>query len=438
MAPRKMRPGVQRKASSILDSAMVLSYSLTMRFVKIMAFSLVVALPCLSQTPTCAPSSTGLVGWWPGELDGLDAVGYQNGVLENGLTFAAGEVSQAFLFNTPDADLHVLASAVLDVGVGSGFTLEVWINPSDVEQTHPLLEWNDGTFWGVHFHIAPGQPFNDNPGPGELYANIVDSGGGWHQLSSPGGTVLSNVFQHVALTYDQASGLATIYRDGQIVGQGNLGSFTPLTSRDLYLGRRVAPSGEACSFAGLMDEASIYNRALSQSEIQAIYNAGSSGKCAVPFISGQPQGQVGYWGGSVSFIVRAAGAKPLTYLWSKDNALITGATNSILVLTNLSIGAGGNYSVVVSNSFGWVTSSNASLTVNPAGVSLGLYPGLSIQGTPGRNFGIQYTTNLRPDATWLTLTQITLTQPVQLWTDLNDNIANGVNPRRYYRVVPLP
>ena len=33
------------------------------------------------------------------------------------------------------------------------------------------------------------------------------------------------------------------------------------------------------TYGGLMDELSIYNRALSQSEIQAIYNAGSGGKC---------------------------------------------------------------------------------------------------------------------------------------------------------------
>jgi hypothetical protein len=38
----------------------------------------------------------------------------------------------------------------------------------------------------------------------------------------------------------------------------------------------------ANSFLGSIDELSVYNRALSQSEIQAIYNAGSGGKCPAP------------------------------------------------------------------------------------------------------------------------------------------------------------
>jgi len=36
------------------------------------------------------------------------------------------------------------------------------------------------------------------------------------------------------------------------------------------------------TFNGLLDEVSLYNRALSASEIQAIYVAGSGGKCVTP------------------------------------------------------------------------------------------------------------------------------------------------------------
>jgi len=151
-----------------------------------------------------------------------------------------------------------------------------------------LFEWNDGSFWGVHFHIAPGQPFNSNPGPGELYANIVSSDTSWHQLSSPGGVVATNVFQHVALTYDKASGVATIYCNGQIVGQQNIGSITPLTTENLYLGQRPAPITEQSGFVGLMDEPAIYNRALSSNEIAAIYLAGSAGKCTSATIPSGP------------------------------------------------------------------------------------------------------------------------------------------------------
>ncbi len=243
---------------------------------------------CATVATTCTPPASGIVGWWPAEANANDIAGTNHGTLQGGLGFAPGEVSQAFNFNPAQSGTAVFipASSILDVGAGAGFTLETWIKPTDVTHSHPMFEWNDLTYWGVHFNVEPG--------PGQLYANIPDSGGFWHQLSSASGVVVSNVFQHVALTYDKASGLATIYRNGQMVAQQNFGSFTPRTAgRALYLGRRPAPSGEQMTFAGAMDEPAVYNRALSSNEIAAIYLAGSAGKCmsippaapAVPAIS---------------------------------------------------------------------------------------------------------------------------------------------------------
>lgn len=190
-----------------------------------------------------------------------------------------------------------------------------------------------------------------------------------------------------------------------------------------------------------IDEISLYSRALTQAEIQSIYAAGSAGKCtgpAPPFILSQPQAQVGYWGRSVSFSVKASGTAPLTYQWYKDGFAIPWATNSSLVFPTVSITDGGSYySVIVSNDLGSVTSSNAFLSVNPAGVSLGLYAGLTIEGAVGNTYGIQYATNASPTAIWISLDQITLAQTVQVWMDTNANVAAG-SPRRFYRVVAIP
>ena len=50
-------------------------------------------------------------------------------------------------------------------------------------------------------------------------------------------------------------------------------------------------------FGGIIDEPSIYNRALSAGEIQSIYNAGSAGKCPVPppTCVSPPSGLIGWW-----------------------------------------------------------------------------------------------------------------------------------------------
>ena len=323
-------------------------------------FTLVVTT---NTPPDCKPVPAGIVSWWKGEGNAQDAVGTNNGIGLNGISYSAGEVGQAFVFGQTNSAVVVPASPSLDVGAGGGFTLEAWINPIDVTQMHPLFEWNDSNWWGVHFHIAPGQPSSGTPGPGQLYANIVDSYGGWHQLGSAGGVVTSNVFQHVALTYDKNSGVATIYCNGQIVCQQNLGSFTPLTSYDLYLGRRQAPSDETCSFLGSMDEAAVYNRALSSAEIQAVYQAGSAGKCAVPSIVQQPLNQTTVAGAGAALTVGMGGAGPFSYQWRFNGTNISGATNSTLTLANLHANQSGAYSVVVTTPDGTLTSSDATVTV---------------------------------------------------------------------------
>jgi plastocyanin len=63
--------------------------------------------------------------------------------------------------------------------------------------------------------------------------------------------------------------------------------------------------------------------------------------------------------------VTASGSQPLIYQWYYNaNTLLVGPTGPILILTNVQPSDAGSYSVVVSNTAGSVTSSNAVLTVN--------------------------------------------------------------------------
>jgi hypothetical protein len=114
------------------------------------------------------------------------------------------------------------------------------------------------------------------------------------------------------------------------------------------------------------------------------------------------------------------------------------ATNSSLVLTNLEMSAGGDYWVDVCNSLGCVTSASARLVVNPAGISLGLYPGVTVDGVVGRTYGIQYTTNVTVTNLWTTLINFTLIQSVHLWIDTEADTTSGKQPKRFYRVIPIP
>jgi hypothetical protein len=91
-----------------------------------------------------------------------------------------------------------------------------------------------------------------------------------------------------------------------------------------------------------------------------------------PVITNQPVSQTVTVGGSVTLGVGVTGTAPLSYLWSRNGGGLAGATNSIYVLNNAQLtDSGAQFSCLVSNAYGMVTSSNAVVTViNPPGSTL--------------------------------------------------------------------
>ncbi len=82
-----------------------------------------------------------------------------------------------------------------------------------------------------------------------------------------------------------------------------------------------------------------------------------------PSIIVQPQSQVVAIGSNVSFTVTTSGSAPLCYQWLNNNTNLAGQNNSTLTLTNIQTNNIGNYQIIVTNAFGSVTSSIASLSV---------------------------------------------------------------------------
>ena len=83
-----------------------------------------------------------------------------------------------------------------------------------------------------------------------------------------------------------------------------------------------------------------------------------------PAISGQPASQSIVVGQNATFNVIATGSTPLNYFWRKGAVVITNSTVPSFTIANAQLTDAGTYSVIVSNSLGTATSSNATLTVN--------------------------------------------------------------------------
>jgi hypothetical protein len=128
-----------------------------------------------------------------------------------------------------------------------------------------------------------------------------------------------------------------------------------------------------------------------------------------PVIVQQPTSTNLLQGGSATFAVTATGSGSLTYQWSKNSAAIAAATNASLTLTNITMFNAGNYSVVVSNLYGFTNSSVVVLTVtNVFGLPVDNGPGFS----GGENL---FATNASGGVCYVWSTA-DVSQPVSAWT----------------------
>ncbi|HUL54687.1 MAG TPA: immunoglobulin domain-containing protein, partial [Opitutaceae bacterium] len=85
-----------------------------------------------------------------------------------------------------------------------------------------------------------------------------------------------------------------------------------------------------------------------------------------PVINVQPQGMSVVAGASAMMAVTAAGAPEPTYQWYRNGHTLGGATGNTLTIASAQAADAGDYTVVVTNSLGSVTSTKATLTVAAA------------------------------------------------------------------------
>ncbi|MBD8033039.1 immunoglobulin domain-containing protein [Solibacillus sp. A46] len=95
-----------------------------------------------------------------------------------------------------------------------------------------------------------------------------------------------------------------------------------------------------------------------------VYTVGTA-----PTIITQPSNQTITAGGSATFTVTATGDATLSYQWQKGGINIVGATSASLTINNLQTSDAGDYTVVVTNEIGNVTSNAATLSIKPATVA---------------------------------------------------------------------
>ncbi|MFM2083178.1 MAG: hypothetical protein RL380_1869, partial [Verrucomicrobiota bacterium] len=307
----------------------------------------------------CATTPAGLVSWWRAEGDATDTTSTNHGTLGGGTTYASGQVGLAFNFNGNDAFVNVPSSPALKPT--GAFTVEAWVNHARTSGGNGEFIFNKGPDqdsvqdWGAS--ISTSQKLRP-------HARV---NGSWYYFDCAT-ALTTNRWYHIAMVFNgsQLQG----YVDGALDGYQNVSGTVSTSDNSLKIGAYAPINGvtDKNLFGGKIDEVSFYNRALTAAEIQILAVAGSVGKCTAPtapFIFTQPVSATVTAGGGATFSVVAGGTALLSYQWSVNATNLAGATNATLNLSNLQLGDAGNYSVLVSNYLGSITSSNAALTVNP-------------------------------------------------------------------------
>ena len=86
-----------------------------------------------------------------------------------------------------------------------------------------------------------------------------------------------------------------------------------------------------------------------------------------PIFQYQPSATAVNVGGTATLLVGIVGSPPTTYQWSKNGVQIAGATSASLMFSPAQLSDSGNYSVVITDPAGTVSSTAAALTVQAAG-----------------------------------------------------------------------
>lgn len=215
-------------------------------------------------TPSYVPTD-GLVGWWPFNSNANDMSGYNNNGITINTTLTTdrfGNPNTAYLFNGIDSRIEVADAASLRC---RKITMSAWVKTNNATGGRQII-------YKATIN-ADGEAFSLNGGPGssvKINSNCVP-GVGWagQNFSQP---LTAGSWEHLAVTFDGAT--YKHYRNGVLDSTKEIaGLIDSCIGGGVRFGfnhlRYFVSTGDC--FDGAIDDIGIWNRALTQEEITAIF-----------------------------------------------------------------------------------------------------------------------------------------------------------------------
>jgi Concanavalin A-like lectin/glucanases superfamily/CARDB len=302
--------------------------------------ALALMTPIVAQV--CVPAPAGLIAWWPGDGDTADIAGGNDGTLQDGATFVAGHVGEAFHFDGVNDSVVVPDAPDLAFGTGD-FTIAFWVKFDELNNNDTGMmskdtfsgDLNTNTGWVFNVcDLCGGGAFGAGTGGlGFETRNRAGGAGPWTHARYATSNFATGTWYYLAGV--RQANVLRLYVDGVL--RATTTEATP-TNIDNNGQMKIGALNPGTQFmAGDIDELDIYNRALSQSEIQTIFDAGSDGKCK----AAEPPANL-----QISAIKAPPAAAPGATISVRDTTLNAGTgaaaatTNRIWLSTNKMLGAG--------------------------------------------------------------------------------------------------
>jgi hypothetical protein len=180
-------------------------------------------------------------------------------------TPTTGVIDGAMSFNGSDNSVDLGTS----IGLSSDFSISLWINPSSVSLVPLVTKWDDNS--GDYRSMAL---FIDT---GKIYFAVGEDGSSTYS-GILGTSILSTSGDWVFITaiFNPTNNILSIYKDGILEATQSI-SITSMYDglANFKIGSVDAFAGSPWYFSGDIDDVRIYNGALTQSEIDALYAMGS-------------------------------------------------------------------------------------------------------------------------------------------------------------------
>lgn len=179
---------------------------------------------------------------------------------------SAGKINAAYSFDGIDDAIHVPQRSTFEIK--DDFTVAVWFFAKSAQEG-PLVEWANGPSKGVQLWT------NAQAGEWNGKGTGINLTNGSTQNTISVANPAINQWHHLAATFTKSTGRGVVYLDGIKVAEQTFTGLAPLTALPVVIGRDPA---SAKTFNGLLDDPRVYSKALSASDIRALYDAYTHGR----------------------------------------------------------------------------------------------------------------------------------------------------------------